>query len=213
MSNTRLPSDAVIVVGRQFGSGGRKIGRRLAEEFGLKYYDKEVLAEAASRLGISQDVFSRYDEKRPSVIRTLISNTFGVQDSFHISPLSNESIYTAQGEVINELADEGPAVFVGRSADYILRHRPNLVSIFLHGPIEHRAKVLLDRGDVTSIEKGIEMARRIDKNREEFYNYYTGRKWGHADNYHFTLDTSGLSFEDTYNLVKDFVMGRIGIKT
>lgn len=211
MSNTRLPSDSVIVVGRQFGSGGRKIGRRLAEEFGLKYYDKEMLAEAATRFGFSQDVFSKYDERRPSALRTLISGTLGFQDNFHQTPMSNEAIYTAQGDVINELADEGGCVFVGRSADYILRHRPHLASIFLHAPVEHRAKVLMDRGDVDSIEKGIETARKIDKKREDYYNYFTGRKWGHADNYHFTLDTSNLSAEDAYQIVRSFLLRRIGI--
>lgn len=209
MSITRLPSDSIVVVGRQFGSGGRKIGKMLAEEFDLSYYDKEVLAEAAKRLGFSKDIFAKHDERRPSALRSLLSNTFGVQDSFHQSPMSSEAIYTAQSKVINELADEGGCVFVGRSADYILRHRPNLVSVFLHAPIDHRAKNLLERGEVESIEKGKEMARKLDRNREEFYNYFTGRRWGHADNYHLTLDTSLVTVDEAYDIVKSFILARL----
>lgn len=209
MPETHLPSDLIVVVGRQFGSGGRKIGKKLAEEFGLRYYDKEVLSEAAQRLGFSQSIFAKYDEKRPSALRSLISNAFGVQDSFHQTPLSHEAIYTAQGKVISELAEEGGCVFVGRSADYILRHHPNLVSIFLHAPINHRAQKLVERGEVDNIEHGMEIARKLDRNREEFYNYYTGRRWGHADNYHLTLDTSLLGEEDTYAVIKSYLMSRL----
>ena len=210
MSNTRLPADSIVVVGRQFGSGGRKIGRRLAEEFGLAYYDKEMLAEAARRLGFSEHVFARYDERPPSALRSWLSASFGVQDSFHQTPMSSEAIYAAQSRVINELADEGGAVFVGRSADYILRHRPHLASIFLHAPAEHRAQVLLERGEVESHEKGLELARKIDRNREDFYNYFTGRRWGHADNYHLTLDTSLLSDDAAYDVVRSWLLARLG---
>lgn len=213
MSITRLPSNSIIVVGRQFGSGGRKIGKMLADEFGLAYYDKEVLAEAAKRLGFSHEIFAKHDERRPSALRSLLSNTFGVQDAFHQTPMSSEAIYTAQSNVINELADEGGSVFVGRSADYILRHRPNLVSIFLHAPLEHRAKILMNRGEVESVEKGMETAKKLDRNREEFYNYFTGRKWGHADNYHLTLDTSLLSDYDAYGVVRSFILGTLAKKS
>ena len=198
MSNTRLPADSIVVVGRQFGSGGRKIGRRLAEEFGLAYYDKEMLAEAARRLGFSEHVFARYDERPPSALRSWLSASFGVQDSFHQTPMSSEAIYAAQSRVINELAD------------YILRHRPHLASIFLHAPAEHRAQVLLERGEVESHEKGIELARKIDRNREDFYNYFTGRRWGHADNYHLTLDTSLLSDDAAYDVVRSWLLARLG---
>ena len=122
MSNSQLPADLTVVVGRQFGSGGRRIGRRLAARLGLTYYDKEVLSEASQRFGFSQTIFARYDEKRPSAIRSFLSNAFGVPDSYMQNAMSCESIYAAQSRVISELADEGGCVFVGGSADYILRH-------------------------------------------------------------------------------------------
>lgn len=205
----KLPSDLILVVGRQFGSGGRMLGKRLAEAYGLRYFDKEVLAHAAERFGFSQKIFARYDEKRPSVLRSLMTNAFGVQDAAYIpSPMSSESIYKAQSSVIRNLADEGGAVFVGRSADYILRHHPHLCSIFLHSDLERRAEVLLKRGDAESIEKARDIARYLDRKREDFYNYYTGRKWGHATNYDLTLDTTILGPEKAFEVISHYLEQR-----
>lgn len=203
------PSDIVIVVGRQFGSGGRQLGRRLASEFGIGYYDKEVLSEAAKQFGYSPEIFARYDEKRPSALRSLLSHTFGVADSFYTqSSLSSENIYDRQSRVIRSLAENGGAVFVGRSADYILRDHPNLVSIFLHAPVEKRGEIIAKRGDAPDKESGIELARRFDRMREDFYNYFTGRNWGHADNYHLAIDASLFSDEDLVELVVGYIKRR-----
>lgn len=210
MSNPRFSSPVIVVVGRQFGSGGRRLGLRLAKELGLAYYDKEVLTEAAQRRGFSRDIFARHDEKRPSPLRSLISHAFGVADTYQQNPMSCEAIYDAQSRVIEELAEEGGCVFVGRSADYILRDRPNLASIFLHAPVEHRARILMERGEVPSVEKGIETALRQDRKREEYYNYFTGRKWGHADNYHLSLDTSLLSDDELLAIIRHYVEHRFG---
>ncbi|MDE5663492.1 MAG: cytidylate kinase-like family protein [Muribaculaceae bacterium] len=208
MSNPRLLPPIVVVVGRQFGSGGRRLGKRLAAELGLAYYDKEVLTEAAQRRGFSRDIFASHDEKRPSPLRSMISHAFGVADSYQQSPMSCEAIYDAQSRVIKELAEEGGGVFVGRSADYILRDHPAMISIFLHAPAEHRAAALVKRGEVASLEKGIEMARHQDRKREEFYNYFTGRHWGRADNYHLSIDTSRLSDDAMLELIRTYLAQR-----
>ncbi|MDE6272463.1 MAG: cytidylate kinase-like family protein [Muribaculaceae bacterium] len=200
-------SDLIIVVGRQFGSGGRKIGKRLAEEFGLNYYDKEVLSEAARRFGYTPDIFARYDERRPSPLRSFLSNAFGVADSFE-SSMSSEGIYERQSRVIRQLAEEGGCVFVGRSADYILREHPGLVSVFLHSPIEKRAEAIVGRGDAPTLEKGIEIARRLDSERENFYNYFAGKGWGRADNYHLSLDSSLLGEKGTFDVIRTFIRNR-----
>ena len=208
MSNPQSSQGIIVVLGRQFGSGGRKIGLRIAREFGLSYYDKEMLSEAAQRRGFSQAIFANNDEKRPSLLRSMLSDTFGTGSPYTHNLLCCESIYQAQSSVIKELAEEGGCVFVGRSADYILRHHPRLVSIFLHAPVEHRACNLMQRGEVDSIEKGGEMARRLDRKREEFYNYFTGRHWGRADNYHLSLDTSLLSDDAIVEIIKTYIRER-----
>ena len=200
---SKLPSDLIIVLGRQFGSGGRYVGKRLAEELNLEYYDKEVLSESARRMGFRQEIFARYDEKRPSALRSFLSNAFG--DTYVNGDLGSETIYGAQSRVIRELADKGGCVFVGRSADYILRDRKNLVSIFLHSPIEKRAGVLVERGDADSADKAMEMARKFDRKREDFYNYFTGRNWGHSDNYHLSIDSSLLGKEATVKFIMDYL--------
>lgn len=206
----KIPSDLIIVVGRQFGSGGRVIGKKLAEEFGLEYYDKEMLAKAAEKFGYSQSIFARHDEKRPSALRSLITNAFGVGDSYLQNPMSSEAIYRAQSSVIRELARQGGCVFVGRSSDYVLRDFPHLVSIFLSAPIEQRAKLLIDRGDAETPEKAMEIARKYDRNREDYYNYFTGRHWGHSENYHLSLSIDGISTEDAIEVIKAYIGSRFG---
>lgn len=202
-----IPSDLIIVVGRQFGSGGRKIGKALADYYGLDYYDKEMLSEAAEQFGLRPDIFARYDEKRPSPIRSLLSNAFGVAESFENS-MSSETIYQRQSYVIRQLAERKGAVFVGRSADYILRDHPHLVSIFLHAPIMHRAQAILDRGDAPNIEKAADLARKLDVSRENFYNYYAGSGWGRADNYHLSLNSAQLGDEATLEVIKTYINRR-----
>lgn len=201
-----LPSDIIIVIGRQFGSGGRHIGKRLAEDLNLRYYDKEVLSECASRLGFRREIFDRYDEKRPSMFRSLLANAFG--DSCVNCDLSGD-LYRAQSRVIRELADaDRGAVFVGRSADYILRDFPHLVSIFLHAPLRHRAMSIVKRGDSSSVTEAMESARRQDRNREEFYNFFTNRNWGQADNYHLSIDSSLFDSEAIVDIIKCYLTSR-----
>lgn len=199
----------IIVIGRQFGSGGRKLGKQLAEHYSLPYYDKEILSKAAEKFGFSPEIFAKYDEKRPSLLRSLISNTVGIQEIYSSHPLSSEGIYTAQSHVIRELADAEGGVFVGRSADYILRDYPRLISIFLHSPLEKRAETLVGRGDSENLDKAKELAEKMDTKRENFYNYFTGRRWGHADNYHFCMDSSLLDDESTFEVIKDFIDRRL----
>lgn len=204
-----IPEDLVIVVGRQFGSGGRKIGKRLASELGLAYYDKEVLSEAAKQFGYSPEIFARYDERRPSALRSMLSHAFGVSESYYPqSTLSSENIYERQSNVIRSLASRHGAVFVGRSADYILRDHPHLISIFLHAPEEHRAAAIVKRGDAPDIDKGIETARKYDKMRREFYTYFTGRNWGHSDNYHLSIDSSLFDDDAMSDIIRLFISKR-----
>ncbi|MDE7160970.1 MAG: cytidylate kinase-like family protein [Muribaculaceae bacterium] len=197
--------EPIIVIGRLYGAGGRKIGRELARRFGLPYYDRELLSEAASRLGISRHVFDKADERRPSLIDSLLSFGNGVTQAFGTSPMSREGIYDSQSGVIRQLASEGGAVFVGRSADYILRHHPGLVSIFLHAPEDVRVARLIERGEAPDETTARERLRHADSDRENFYNYFTGRPWGHADNYDLTLDSSHLDTKATADLLETFI--------
>lgn len=194
-----------VVIGRQFGSGGRKIGRMLADRLGIDYYDKELLHEAARGFGFSTDIFDANDEKRPSLFKSLLQAAYGVTTQAEANPLSGEAIYAAQSKVIRAIAEKGSCVIVGRTADYVLRDNPRCASIFIHAPIGHRANAVVSRGEASNIEQGAEMARKADKKRESYYNYFTGRRWGHSDNYHLSIDASTMSVDNIVELLYGYI--------
>ncbi|MDE5875517.1 MAG: cytidylate kinase-like family protein [Muribaculaceae bacterium] len=208
LEESRIPDadkGPVIVLGRQFGSGGRRIGQMLASRLGWDYYDKELLAEAAKHLGFSPDIFAANDEKRPSYFNSFLQGVYGIPSNFHNSSVGSSSLYAAQSEVIRKIGDKGRCVIVGRTADYVLRDHPGLLSIFLHSPIEHRAARIVERNDATTPAQAAELARRHDRDRENYYNFFTGRHWGHADNYHVSIDASLFSDEDIADMIINLV--------
>lgn len=180
-------SNAIIVIGRQTGSGGRQVGKAVAKRLGISYYDRELLKECAERLGYSPSIFEMADERRPSMFRSLLAANVGLNDS---SPMTMEQIYSAQSEVIRQIADRESAVFVGRTADYILRDRPGLFSVFLHAPEEWRARNMIRRLDSTSVTEAVSTLRKMDSRRQDYYNYFTPGGWGKADNYDVCIDSS-----------------------
>lgn len=123
-------------------------------------------------------------------------NFFSPTGHFSTSSMNAEDIYASQSKVIKQLAEEGPCIIVGRTADYVLRDFPNLLSIFLHADIDTRARRILERGDATSLNEAMALAQRRDKLRKEYYNYFTGNEWGHCSTYHFSIDASRLSTDD-----------------
>lgn len=199
----------VLVIGRQYGAGGRSLGKKIAQSLGVSYYDKELLSEAAESMGFDSEIFSQKDEKRPSFLRSILSFNYGsLNASIPSETLSSENIYKFQSDVIRSIAAKGSCVIVGRTADYILRDHKNLLSIFINAPIEHRAKLIHQRGEVDSIEKATEKAKKIDKSRESYYNYFTNQHWGRADNYHLTFDSSRISPESIVNLIQQHLKDR-----
>lgn len=205
-----MTQQPVIVIGRQFGSGGRRLARLLAERMNLPYYDRELLKEAAEKLGFAPSVFADSDERRPSRFRTLSSHLFGVSDVYSTSPMTREEIYRQQGEVIRDIASRGGCVIVGRSSDYILREHPGLVSVFVHAPIEWRAARIVERGDAENINEAKMLAEKIDSRRESFYNFFTPGHWGHASTYHLSLDASRIPSEQAEGIIEQFAKAKIG---
>lgn len=201
--------DFVIVIGRQFGSGGREIGRRIAEKLGIPYFDKNLLAEAAKAFGFDKDVLADAYEKRPSFIRTFLGSSYGNTSDFGCwGSLSPDALYDVQSRVIGRICHAGPCVIVGRTADYIARELTNLFSVFIHSPEAHRARRIVMRNDAADEAEAIRIAKKADSKRESYYNYYTGRRWGAASNYHLSLDASMLSMEETVDLIISFLKAR-----
>ena len=197
----------IITIGRQFGSGGHDIGKKLAEELEIPCYDEELLDRAAKDSGLCQELFENHDEKPTnSFLYSLVMDTYSTGYSsaaFTEMPL-NHKVFLAQFDTIKKIADEGPCVIVGRCADYALAEHPNVVSVFLHADLPARIARIQRRHDLTDA-KAKDMILKNDKKRASYYNYYTSKKWGEAAGYDLCLNTSVLGIEGTIQIIKDFV--------
>jgi len=200
-SSGKMPGEAnngekfLIVIGREYGSGGRRIGKMLATSLGVSYYDRTLLNEAASRMGYSPEIFVSKDEKRPSILRSILSFSLGAPTAnISGSTMSDEKIYEFQSRIIKEICDRESCVIVGRTADYVMRDHPKLLSLFIHAPQRHRAEAIMRRGETSDMREAMEIVSRNDRNRASYYNYYTNREsWGRASNYHLSFDSSRIS--------------------
>lgn len=200
-------SKFLVVIGREYGSGGRRIGKMLAQALKVNYYDKSLLSEAAEKLGYSHEIFAHKDERRPSFLRSLLSFNYGAPTAnISEAPMSDEKIYEFQSRVIKEICNRESCVIVGRTADYIMRDHPRMISLFIHAPKKHRAAAIIKRGETDNEKTAIDIAARNDKNRESYYNYYTNRNnWGRAHNYTLTFDSSRISDEAILRSVRDIL--------
>lgn len=195
----------IITISREFGSGGRTIGRKLADKLGYKFYDSEIVNKVALESGYHRDFIEKHGEYASSGNTIL----FSLSRSGTISNGSSiyDNIYLAQQKVILDIAKEGNAVIVGRCADYILRDFDNVLNVFIHSDFESRAKRIIheygERND-KSIEKRL---KERDQKRKTYYKTYTGEEWGKAQNYDLSLDTSTFGIdkcvEIIYKLVKE----------
>ena len=165
----------VITIGRQFGSGGRELGSKLAKELGIAYYDKELLEEAAKQAGISEDIIERSDERFPSFFNAFIPVSIGYNPAASYlsssSTISADNLYKAQSDVIETIAQRHSCVIVGRSADYVLRNHPRLVSIFIHANMDDCIDRIMGRGDCKTREEARAKAEKTNKLRASYDNF------------------------------------------
>jgi cytidylate kinase len=193
-----------ITIGRQFGSGGHEIGMRVGELLGFRVYDKELLIMAAEKNGVNADYLRRVDEKATnSLLYTLAmgSSLYGARN-FGIDVPINDQLFITQTEIIKEAAEQESCVFVGRCADYVLRNNPNCISVFVYADKEARIRRICHRHEVDR-DTAIDMMNKNDKRRINYYNFYTGRKWGKFDNYNLSVDSSLLGIEGTARMIAD----------
>lgn len=189
----------IITLGRQHGSNGHDIARRLAEELGYKCYDKEIVDEAAAASAFSKEIFDSYDEKRVSAYVLSTPHYIGMNEGFHL----NMQVTAAQFETIRTLAEKGNCIFVGRCADYILRSREDILRIFIMGELEARIKTMMARRDL-SYEQAKRLVREVDKDRSSYYKYHTDRIWGEAENYDLCID-SRIGVQGTVDVIKAYM--------
>ena len=189
----------IITISRQFGSGGRSIGKEVAEKLGYDYYDSELVTQVAEKTGLHPSYIEDAGEYAPG--KSILSYAF----SSGASPGSmnaSDYLWSAQCSVILELAEKGNCVIVGRCADYILRDRDDCLNVFIHANKEYRAKHIVERYGARdkSPEKRLE---EKDSKRKVNYKYFTGRVWGNIENYHISLDSSALTPEKCVDIIVD----------
>lgn len=194
-------NELIINVGRQFGSGGRLVALALGRKLGIPVYDQELIAKAAEQSGFSKELFANSDEKRNLLaLSSFIVDVgrFGSADNY----MSDNQLFVIQSNVIRSLADKGPAIFIGRCSDYILRDRKCL-DVFVTASDEVRIKRIAERMNITP-EQADSLMRKKDRTRETYYNYYTFGNWGVASNYDLCVDSSVLGIEGTADMIIDF---------
>ena len=200
-----MSKNIVITIGRQFGSGGRYVGRLLAEKLGVPFYDKELLSEAAKTSGICEEILEEHDEKPTRSL--LFSLVTGVQQhmgsgSFYMDMPLNHKIFLAQFDAIRRIAEEGPCVIVGRCADRILKDRDDVLRVFIHADEEFRAHRIVEvYGELEGADPYDRMLEK-DKLREGYYERYTRTQWGDARNFHLTLNSGELGLDFCVKLLE-----------
>lgn len=199
----------IINIGRQLGSGGHDIGHLLAEHFGAQYFDREILNLAARESGLSERFLEQNDENK-SFFRSFLHLPGGLPSAMGVTSrqgFTQDSFFQLQSDAIRHAAEEGPCVFVGRCADYVLRDIPTCVNIFVTAPLPFRIDRVAQKHGCTPEE-----ARRIiekgESRRAAYYNYYTGKHWGHASAYHLCIDASILGIERTAQFITQFIEQR-----
>lgn len=198
-------NNLIISVGRQLGSGGHDVAKLLAQRFGCTFYDREILNIAAKESGFCEKFFEQTDEQK-GFMKSLFQTHFPfvADNSFYNNNFSEESLFKFQSDAIRKAAEEGPCVFVGRCADYILRDHTALVSVFITADTNERISNVAKR-DNCSLEAAKKTITSRESERSSYYNYYTGKQWGDSASYDICVNTSLLGLEGTVNLLTEFI--------
>ena len=200
-------ANKIYTIGREFGSGGREVGEKLAAKLGIKLYDKELLQQAAKDSGFCEEIFENHDEKPTnSFLYSLVMDTYSVSGysaaPFLHMPL-NHKVFLAQFETIKKIAEKESCVIVGRCADYALSDNPDCINIFIHADLDVRIKNVSRNLNITE-NKARDIINKTDKQRASYYNYYTSKKWGDSKSYNLSLDAGKLGTDNCVEMILKF---------
>lgn len=200
-------NNRIVTIARQFGSGGREIGEELSKKLGVKFYDKELISIAAKESNVAPEIFENVDEKATnSLLYSLslglysFSNTYSVGDNLPV----NDKLYILQHKIIKKVANEGPCVIVGRCADHILRDRNDVLRVFIYADLDFRVKRAIDLKGVKS-SKAEQVVQKTDKSRSNYYNFYSGKKWGLTENYDLCINRTKLTCEQVAEIIENYL--------
>lgn len=187
----------IVTIGREFGSGGRELGRKLAESLGFAYYDREIITEIAKDASLSEQYVKQVMEQGPRMIFPVtVAHTFAYMDTYAIQ--QEQSVYSSQEQVIKDMAQKSDCVIVGRCADYILReYKPFRIFVYSNMQSKLARCMAREETDTNMTEKKMrKYIQNVDKNRAKYYSFYTGLEWGNKLNYDICVNTAGLNIEE-----------------
>jgi len=199
--------NAIVTIARQYGSGGREVGQKLAELTGYAFYDKDLITMAAQKSGLNHAVLDAADEKAAnSLLYTLAMGSASYHhglNNLHV-PL-NDKLFTVQSEIIRELAQEDKgAIIVGRCADYVLADHPKVLRVFISADFDKRVENIMHQQNLTE-NQARELVIKTDKRRSNYYNYYTGGKWAKLENYDLIISTDKTGIDGAAQLIRMYM--------
>lgn len=197
----------IVTIAREYGSGGRECGKKLAELTGYKFYDKDLITLAAQKSGMSTDTLNSVDEKAASSLLYTLALGSSMYNSGmgSINLPINDKLFVVQSQIIKDIADSGDgAIIVGRCADYVLSERENVVKIYITADFDARVQTVMSRHEMTQ-SQARDLIIKTDKRRSNYYSYYTGEKWGKADKYDLVVSTSKVGIDGAAKLISDYI--------
>lgn len=208
-----MKNNIVITINREFGSGGRLVGEKLADALNMQFVDRMILTEAAKLMGVTEEHLKSFDEKAPSVWQMSSVNMgsyHGMSVPYYFYSVTNNDLYITQVNLIEKLAKEHSCVFIGRCANVILEDHPSCVSVFLHADTAFKKKMIQETYHFTNLKDVEKEIKRIDKERSNYYTNYTGYKWRDPSQYDLTINTGELGIENTVKLIQTYVQMKYG---
>lgn len=203
-----MKQKTVITISRQFGSGGRVIGKQLADRLGIPFYDHELISMAAKETGFSEEVFERVDEKASSsLLYSLYMGSYMMGGGLAAGPAElpfNDKVFLIQSQIIRDVAAQGSCVIVGRCADYVLKNEDDCINAYIYADLASRVDRAVHNYEVPP-DKAEDVVIKTDKRRAAYYSYYSGRKWGQAENYDLSLNSGKLGEEGCIQILETVV--------
>ncbi len=191
----------IITIARQYGSGGREIGEQIAKELNVPFYDQNLITLAAEKSDLCHEAAAEADERNAnSLLYTLAMGSTAMLHTPHYNMPINDKLFLVQSDIIKEAAEKGSCVIVGRCADYVLRDRTDVVSVFIHADANVRAKHVAERNGITESE-AFSLISKTDRRRANYYNFYTGKRWGETNHYDLCVDAGRIGIENAAKLI------------
>lgn len=191
----------IITIARQYGSGGREIGEMIAKELDVPFYDQNLITLAAEKSNLCHEAAAEADERNAnSLLYTLAMGSTAMLHSTHYNMPINDKLFLVQSDIIKEAAQKGSCVVVGRCADYVLRDRTDVISVFIHADANIRAKHVAERNGITESE-AFSLISKTDRRRANYYNFYTGKRWGETNQYDLCVDAGKIGLENAAKLI------------